>query len=434
MNIKSIVIGIVIFIAGGLISSYLLKDYIQDLALGELVGTATLDEKDSSIQEVPDSVLKPKELLNPENKAKNIILLIGDGMSISQISAYRLINGGANSRISLDQFPVTGIVLTHSANGIVTDSASSATAYSTGKKTNNGALGLDEEKKNLENLTETLDKFGFVSSLLATSEITHATPAAFAAHVDLRWKTDEISLQMVNDSIVSTFLAGGRSFFLPEDKGGKRKDGIDLLDQVNSTHILLTNKEEMVNFDLSRKGKLFGLFSGEHLRNIDTPDNHSTEPELAQMLDFALKRSEKFIDEGCDGFFIMAEGSQVDWAGHVNNIEYLKREMSDFDSAAEWALEYAKSKRDTLVVVTADHETGGLLIEPPAPTKYEGNEVKISFNTAVGRGTHTGVPVPIYAYGPGSENFTGTLDNTDVYRAILSALDLGDSRSSCVAN
>ena len=239
---------------------------------------------------------------------------------------------------------------------------------------------------------------------------------------------------MVNDSIVSTFLAGGRSFFLPEDKGGKRKDGIDLLDQVNSTHILLTNKEEMVNFDLSRKGKLFGLFSGEHLRNIETPDNHSTEPELAQMLDFALKRSEKFIDEGCDGFFIMAEGSQVDWAGHVNNIEYLKREMSDFDSAAEWALEYAKSKGDTLVVVTADHETGGLLIEPPAPTKYEGNEVKISFNTAVGRGTHTGVPVPIYAYGPGSENFTGTLDNTDVYRAILSALDLGDSRSSCVAN
>ena len=128
----------------------------------------------------------------------------------------------------------------------------------------------------------------------------------------------------------------------------------------------------------------------------------------------------------------MAEGSQVDWAGHVNNLEYLKREMKDLDSAVEWALEYAMENKDTLVVVTADHETGGLLIEPANPVDYSGNEVKLSFNTAVGRGTHTGVPVPVYAYGPGAENFTGTLDNTDVYKAILASLETVSKSGSCV--
>ena len=126
-------------------------------------------------------------------------------MSLSQITAYRMMQGSLNERISMDKFPYSGIVLTHSYDAAVTDSASSATAYSTGFKTNNGALGLDPDLNELENLTETIDKFGFVSSLISTSEVTHATPAAFAAHVDLRWKTDLISAQMI-DSKVATIL------------------------------------------------------------------------------------------------------------------------------------------------------------------------------------------------------------------------------------
>jgi len=177
-----------------------------------------------------------------------------------------------------------------------------------------------------------------------------------------------------------------------------------------------------------------GLFADEHLRDIEKPDNHSTEPTLSEMLDFAIKRSESYKASGCDGSFIMVEGSQVDWAGHSNNINYLRREMQDFDEAVELAMNYAKENQDTLVVVTADHETGGLLIEPADPTDYTGNEVKFSFNTAIGRGSHTGVPVPIYAYGPGSENFTGTLDNTDVYRAMIAALDLSEEVGSCLGN
>jgi alkaline phosphatase len=176
------------------------------------------------------------------------------------------------------------------------------------------------------------------------------------------------------------------------------------------------------------------LFADEHLRSVDSPDNHSSEPSLSEMLQFAVKRSGQFINNGCKGFFIMGEGSQVDWAGHSNNLEYLKREMQDLDSAVEWAFNYAKQNTDTLIVVTADHETGGLLIEPANPADYNGNEVKFSFNTNVGRGTHTGVPVPVYAYGPGAENFTGTLDNTDVYRAMIAALDLTEESGSCLGN
>ena len=203
MKTKLIIGGVAILVVGAAIGAWATYSFAQNLIMENLpIGTASLDEKDSYIKAAPDlNPLQPKQLKVPSSKAKNVILLIGDGMSISQISAYRLINGGPNSRISVDKFPYSGIVLTHSENGIVTDSASSATAYSTGFKTNNTYLGLDANKNTLENLTETLDRSGYISSLLATSEITHATPAAFVAHVDLRWKTDEISSQMVDSNI-----------------------------------------------------------------------------------------------------------------------------------------------------------------------------------------------------------------------------------------
>jgi len=433
--VKNIIIGVVALVVGAFIGFKVTESMGREYIMNNLpIPKGTLDDKDAFIESVPaDSVLKPKALASVEQKAKNIILLIGDGMSISQVSAYRLLKGGPNSRISVDRFPYSGIVLTHAENAVVTDSASSATAYSTGHKTNNGALAMDSENNELENLTETLDQYGFVSSLLATSEVTHATPAAFAAHVDLRWKTDEISAQMMQ-SKVATFLGGGRHFFLPEEMDGKRKDERNLLEEVSAYHTLLTTKDEMNDFNDDKLGKIFGLFADEHLRSVDTPDNHASEPSLSEMLQFAVKRSNQFIGNGCKGFFIMGEGSQVDWAGHSNSLEYLKREMQDLDSAVEWAFNYANENTDTLVIVTADHETGGLLIEPANPTDYVGNDVKFSFNTAIGRGSHTGVPVPIYAYGPGAENFTGTLDNTDVYRAMIAALDLSEESGSCIGN
>jgi len=394
----------------------------------------SIADKDVFIKNLPEGkMLEPKELVSVDRKAKNIILLIADGMSISQVSSYRLIKGGPNERLAVDKFPISGIVLTHSEDAVVTDSASSATAYSTGFKTNNGALGLDKDLNVLENLTEKIHTYGYVSSLISTSEITHATPAAFASHVDLRWKTDEISKQMI-DSDVMTILGGGRHFFLPEDMGGKRDDGLNLYEQVESTQTLLTHKDQLNDESLTSSKKVIGLFADEHIRDIEKPDNHPSEPSTKDMLDFAIKRSESFMEGGCKGSFIMVEGSQVDWAGHANNIDYLVREMQDFEEAVQMAKSYAEQDNETLVIVTADHETGGLLIEPFKPTQYTAPEIKFSFNTGIGYGSHTGVPVPIYAYGPGSENFTGTMDNTDVYRAMVAALDLSVETGSCVGD
>ena len=392
----------------------------------------SIADKDAFIETLPEGKpLSQKAIIPIKNKPKNIILLISDGMSLTQVSTYRLLKGGPNERIAVDKFPVSGIVLTHSKNAIVTDSASSATAFSTGRKTNNGALGLDEDNKILENFTEIIDRYGYVSSLISTSEITHATPAAYASHVDLRWKTDEISLQMM-DSNVMTILGGGRHFFLPEDLGGKRSDGLNLLEQMESSRMVMTEKKELDSFDHSDLGKVVGLFADEALRDKEKPENHVFEPSSSEMLNFAINRSEKFNENGCKGFFIMLEGSQVDWAGHANDLNYLKREMQDFDEAVELALDYAIQNPDTLVIATADHETGGLLIESSSPTDYTAPEVKFSFNTGIGYGSHTGVPVPVYAYGPGSENFTGTLDNTDIFYAMLEAVKMDGRTGSCV--
>tara|TARA_Y100000768_G_scaffold331007_1_gene270079 strand:- start:7065 stop:8387 length:1323 start_codon:yes stop_codon:yes gene_type:complete len=427
---------LVIFISF-ILGAYIGYKVLESLGLQALIDAipipeGSLADKDVSIELIPiGRPLIQKELSTVEKKAKNIILLIADGMSISQITSYRLLKGGPNERISVDKFPVSGIVLTHAKDSFVTDSASSATAFSSGRKTNNGALGLDNEKEELENITEKLHQYGFVSSLISTSEITHATPAAFASHVDLRWKTDEISQQMINSNVM-TILGGGRNFFLPEDVGGKRDDGVNLLEKVKSTHTLLTEKSELESFDLTETGKVIGLFAKEHLRDSEDPDNHSKEPSTSEMLDFAIKRSQYFGEKGCNGFFIMVEGSQIDWAGHSNDMNYLVQEMEDFDNVVQMALDFAKKSKDTLVIVTSDHETGGLLIEPGSPTNYSSPEVKFSFNTGIGYGSHTGVPVPVYAYGPGSSNFTGTLDNTDIYFAMIEALDLKKQSGSCV--
>ena len=432
---KNILVIVISFGLGGFVGFKVLESlgvaFIMS-SLGDSLPKGSIADKDAFLETLPEGQsLIQKELIPVERKAKNIILLISDGMSLSQVSTYRLLKGGPNERISVDKFPISGIVLTHSEDAIVTDSASSATAFSTGKKTNNGALGLDKDKKVLENFTEIITKHGYVSSLISTSEITHATPAAYASHVDLRWKTDEISIQMM-DSDVMTILGGGRHFFLPEEMGGKRSDGLNLLEKVKSSHTVLTTKAEMDSFDFSNKGRLVGLFADEALRDKETPENHIYEPTSSEMLNFAINRSEQFTSDSCKGFFIMVEGSQVDWAGHANDLNYLKREMKDFDEAVNKALEFAINDQETLVIVTADHETGGLLIEPATPTNYTAPEVKFSFNTGLGYGSHTGVPVPVYAYGPGSENFTGTLDNTDIFFAMIEALEVDNMSGSCL--
>ena len=184
-KLKKIIIGLATFVLGGLTFTFALSSYIENEVMSMVESEGSIEDKIMTLHQIETSDLKPKDLVNPKDKAKNLILLIADGMSLSQVTAYRLLNGGPNHRIALDKFPTTGIILTHSTDAFITDSASSATAFSTGYKTKNGALGVDTDNNKLENLTETLDSFGFVSSLIATSEVTYAI-AAFASHVESR--------------------------------------------------------------------------------------------------------------------------------------------------------------------------------------------------------------------------------------------------------
>ena len=358
-----------------------------------------------------------KELSPVTTKAKNIILLIGDGMGSNQILSYRIAKGGPNFITAFDKFPVTGLVKTHAYNTIVTDSASSATAYSTGTKTINRYIGVDHEKKPVKNIAEILYQKGYVTGIIATSEITHPTPAAFAAHTDSRYNTDLIAEQIYTSNNYFIF-GGGKNFFLTEEDGGLRQDGKNHLSYIKKNDLLLETKDELHGHNFQKGKRIFGLFNNEELIR----EEH--EPSLFEMFDFVLKNSNSMVNEGCTGFFIMAEGSQIDWKGHDNDFYEQYSEIEEFEYLVEKALEFAKGREDTLLIVTADHETGGLLIEKEDLRYNETNQMKVSWNTAIARGDHTGAMVPIFSYGPGSQNFSGVMDNTDIFFAMKEAIGI----------
>ena len=159
-----------------------------------------------------------------------------------------------------------------------------------------------------------------------------------------------------------------------------------------------------------------GLFANEHLRDKGTPDNHPSEPTLKEMLKFSLERAKAAIDNQCRGSFIMVEGSQVDWAGHANNIDYLERELGEFDEATRYALDYAKNNQNTLVVVTADHETGGMGIN-------KGSIRTFKFEAQYTTLGHTATMVPVFSYGPFSEKFSGIYDNTEIFQKMVESIN-----------
>ena len=361
--------------------------------------------------------VNPKELKRVDIKARNIILLIGDGMGPTHISVYRNVQGGPNHKLSFDKFDFSGYVKTHAYNSLVTDSAASATAFSSGVKTINRYVGVDHNKKPAKNITEMLFEKGFVNTIISTSEITHATPAAFASHVSSRYEKEKIAEHIYN-SKNHIVLGGGTNYFLPIEEGGIREDGVDFVKKIKKNFHYLETKKDLDNFNYSDRKKIFGLFAEDDLERTEF------EPNLLEMLDFSIRESKRLLADGCKGFFIMAEGSKIDWASHDNDYEYYLKEMQEFEKTVKKALNFAEENNDTLVIVTADHETGGLLIEQDDARYRETGNMKISWNTAVGRGVHTGIMVPVFAQGPGAENFSGVMDNTDVFFAMEEALGI----------
>lgn len=333
-------------------------------------------------------------------RPKNIILMIGDGMGLTQITAGMYING---NKLNLEQFLYIGLHKTHASNNLVTDSAAGATAFSCGKKTYNGAIGLDKSKKPATTILEKAESEGMPTGLVVTSSITHATPASFYAHQKDRSMMDEIAADLLK-SDVDFFVGGGKKHF------DRRKDGQDLLPELAAKGYAIStflDKEfSDITIDFNKK---FGYFTadGEPL-------------PVMQGRDYLVQACESAVtylsgkDEKDKGFFLLVEGSQIDWGGHANDSEYIVREMIDFDNAIGKVLDFAKKDGETLVIVTADHETGGYAINPGSTM----DSIVPAFTTD----KHTAVLIPVFAYGPGAELFSGIFDNTAVYFKMMWAM------------
>lgn len=329
-------------------------------------------------------------------KPKNVIFMIGDGMGTAQIAAAQTANNG---KLFLNNFTFSGFSLTHSSEDYVTDSAAGATAMACGVKTYNAAIGVDDNKLPVKSILEKAVDKKVGTGLVSTSAITHATPASFIAHQPHRNMYEEIAADFLKTDI-DLFIGGGYDHFT------KRKDGRNLVSELRSKGY--TVLQDINQIKTIKSGKLAGLTAAEHNGRV---------AERKAMLQLATQTAINVLKTNKNGFFLMVEGSQIDWGGHNNDITYLIEEMLDFDKAIGLVLEFAAKDKNTLVIVTADHETGGL-------TLNKGNIKKGTITAKFTTGGHTGVMVPIFAFGPGAEQFTGVIDNTDIPKKIQKLLNL----------
>ena len=337
----------------------------------------------------------------------NIVFLIGDGMGVGQVTAAKIEYGS----LHMERLPVGGLLTTFASNRLVTDSAASGTAFATGHKTYNGAISVSPDKEPLKTVLEYAEEQGMATGLVTTCSITHATPAVFAAHVDSRQNEKEIARQIVSSG-VDVLFGGGWSFFLPDSEpGGARTDGLNLLDDLRERMPVALTVAEFR--DLPDTDAAAALFYPGH-----PPTVASREPSLAEMTDKALE----ILSRDEDGFFVMIEGSQIDWAGHENDHDWLMDEMVDFDEAVGVVMDFAEADGRTLVIVTADHETGAYSVLDGSLERHQVTRPDF------GSGDHSAAMVPILAYGPGSAAFGGMQDNTDLGRTLIGYVSRGSAR------
>lgn len=324
-------------------------------------------------------------------KPKNIILLIGDGMGLSEVSASFFYNEATSN---FERFTTIGLIKTSASNALITDSAAGATAFSAGIKTYNGAIGVTKDTVAAPTIVELLSPQGIATGLVATSSIVHATPASFFAHTSSRSLYEDIA-EFLPASEIDFFAGGGLKFFTV------RKDKKDLLKQLkqNGFNVSTTSLPATV----SEEKQAIILAEDAMPRMIDGRGNFL--PEATQLALTALSTNK-------EGFFLMVEGSQIDWGGHNNDAPYLIGEMLDFDRAIGAALDFAEKNGETLVIVTADHETGGFTL---AADNKDYNKIKPTFST----GGHSATMVPVFAKGPGAQLFNGIYENTAIFDKMM---------------
>jgi alkaline phosphatase len=346
----------------------------------------------SPIESYPIKNIPPAK--NPSAKPKNIILLIGDGMGLAQIYAAMTANKG---KLNIENCSHIGLIKTYASNAYITDSAAGATAFACGEKTYNGAIGVDADGKALKTILEIAEENGLATGMVATSSITHATPACFIAHQKSRKMEEEIAADFLNTDI-DVFIGGGKKFF------ERSANGRNLLPELAAKgYQVLDNVNEIAKV---KQGKLAGFTAQEQ--------NPKMSEGRGEMLVQSTKTALNILSQNKKGFFLMVEGSQIDWGGHDNNLNYVVQETIDFDKVIGEVLEFAAKDGETLVIITADHETGGL-------TLVGGNIKEGKVEGAFSTGGHTGVIVPVYAYGCQADKFSGIYENTDIFHKMMDA-------------
>lgn len=331
-----------------------------------------------------------------KRQPKNIILMIGDGMGLAQVYAAMVANG---MWLHLEKIPVIGLHKSYSSDNLITDSAAGATAFSIGKKTFNGAIGVDSTGTAKETILEEAHRRGLSTGMVVTCAVTHATPASFVAHQKSRAMNEAIALDFLSGA-ADCIIGGGRQYFV------KREDGKNLALEMQKMGYFYT--ESLQEVASSKSNRLLALVAADELPKISEGRGDYL-PLATEIALNKLKGSKK-------GFFLMIEGSQIDWGGHNNDADYIIKETIDFDLAIQKVLSFAEQDGETLVIITADHETGGLAING-------GSKEKRTIDAAFTTKKHTGILIPVYSYGPGAEVFGGIYENTAIYHKMKALMN-----------
>jgi alkaline phosphatase len=352
--------------------------------------------------------------------AKNIIVMVPDGMGLADVTATRIHKHGLDGMLNFETLEHVGYQRTYSANSVITDSAPAASAWACGEKFNNGEICVHGDGRPIQpSILELAKKKGKTTALVATSTITHATPASFGAHVVNRNCENEIARQYIQVTGVDVLLGSGVDKFTPA-KADPCGTNVDLIPGAKAKGYTLAYDKAGMDAAVAEGSKrILGLFGNGGMvpEYVRTPA--TAEPHLAEMAAAALK----VVERNRHGFFLMVEGSQVDWANHAKDYPYQLGEMLAFDDAVKVVRDWIDADEDrrenTLLIVVADHDTGGFAINGPQTALLkQGQMVEPGWTT----GNHTGVDTLVWSAGPGSQALTRALDNTELYGVMVKAL------------
>lgn len=341
-----------------------------------------------------------------EEPVRNVILMIGDGMGLAHITALSIEQDW--EPLEMERAEYIGLQKTYSLNNRVTDSAAAGTALATGEKTNNGYVAITPEREELTSALTVAREKGMQTALIVTCPPTAATPAVFYAHTHKRRAHEQIACQLL-ESGVDLIAGSARKYF------DQRSDGRDLTAEFRERGYTFAPDKEA----LLRAESLPVVMLTDDIKNMPYCVDDSLGVRGAYLAEATAKALELFDSAGSGGFFMMVEGSLIDYASHDNRIDAIIGEVRDFDRAVKVAFDYADRTPGTLVIVTADHETGGLsIVSNDTDFTHEESGLDYRFGSV----SHSASFVPVFAYGTGAHHFTGVMENADIGRKIKSLL------------